>query len=316
MHNPTKALHLRDILSSPGVSGNDDGLGVSISKRLIADAVKRLHPMSVGQVFPRGGEEDYPAMPIVQVVPTNRTSFWQFGAIWEDEGKTEGHYGVHDSIFLQQLRLNASKDPDSGGSDSDDFSNRLWLVHGDQLTARRIRSVKAEQSRATRAYDRRDWMLGVSAWFHTQMNLLSTIVRTHWSPLSSRDAAHHCLKADITAWNRSCTSRENVKYHQLEPVVLQGFTSRVCALFYAAMRRRKYIDVLDGADAMDVVSEKIQFLTPAQFCELVEDVRIAAFTLQAWRDGTDIEYRTMCRMLQETELFLIQTKRSIWAWSI
>ena len=100
MHNPTKALHLRDILSSPGVSGNDDGLGVSISKRLIADAVKRLHPMSVGQVFPRGGEEDYPAMPIVQVVPTNRTSFWQFGAIWEDEGKTEGHYGVHDSIFL------------------------------------------------------------------------------------------------------------------------------------------------------------------------------------------------------------------------
>jgi hypothetical protein len=89
--------------------------------------------------------------------------------------------------------------------------------------------------------------------------------------------------------------------------VLQGFTSRVCALFYAAMRRRKYIDVLDGADAMDVVSEKIQFLTPAQFCELVEDVRVAAFTLQAWRNGTDIEYRTMymCRILQETELFLI-----------
>lgn len=301
MHNSTHRLDLDDLLLSPGISGEDGHIGRTITTALIAGAVKRLHPESVGRVFPNG--ENYPSMPTVQVLPTSKTSFWQFGAIYEDEGTTEGHYGVHDSIFLRQLGLKAS----DSDNQSDDFSNRLWLVHGDQLTARRIRSVKAEQAKACRSYDRRDWMLGVPSWFHIQMNLLHTIVRTHWSPDKAHcTAANHCLKADITTWNRSCTSKASIKYHQVEPVLRDGFVSRVCALFYNAMRRRGCMEdtVFEGSDAADKVAEKIGSLTQEQFHELVEDVRIAAFTLTAWRDGSDIEYRTMCRMLQETELFL------------
>lgn len=298
MHDPTKPLSHEDIISSPAVTGDDEGLGTSISRGLIADAVKRLHPESLNKIFPKG--EGYRSLPSIKVIPTAKTSFWQFGAIHEDEGTTEGHYGVHNNIFLRQLGLTASKDD----SDTDDFSSRLWLVHGDQLTARRIRSVKSEQYRAERQYDRRNWMLGISAWFHTQMNLLYTIVRTHWSPVEPDQSTRHCLKTDITAWHRSCTSRDNLKYHQLEPVVLHSFTSRVCALFYAAMRRRGYLDTLECNDAMDIVSARIETLTPGQFYDVVEDVRMAAFIPEAWSDGTDIEYRNMCRMLQEIEAFL------------
>lgn len=138
------------------------------------------------------------------------------------------------------------------------------------------------------------------------MNLLNTIVRTHWSPIRSGEEAHHCLKADITTWNRSFSSRSNAKYHQIEPLVIQGFTARVAALFYAAMRRRGHIGSLDGTDTIDTVTDIIRCLSPHQFNELVEDVRLAAFTLDAWRGAThqDIEFRTMCRMLQEIELFL------------
>lgn len=302
MHDPTIPLSVHDIFSAPGISGGDGGIGPDISRGLIADAIKRLHPSAVSAVFRNNNH--YPTIPCLETIRTNKTSFWQLGAIFEDEGTISGTYGVHENIFLKQLGLQAPEDPTSGTRD--DFRDRLWLIHGDQLTAHRIRAVKAEQFRAKRSYDRRDWMLGIPAWFHIQMNLLNTIVRTHWSPVQPGEQAHHCLKADITTWNHSCSSRNNVKYHQIEPLVVQSFTARVAALFYAAMRRRGYITSLEGVNAMDVASNTIQHLMSGQFAELIEDVRLSAFTLQAWHGNThkDVEFRTMCRMLQEIELFL------------
>jgi hypothetical protein len=47
-------------------------------------------------------------------------------------------------------------------------------------------------------------------------------------------------------------------------------------------------------------------LSPAEFNALVEEVRLSVFTLDAWK-GTghdDSDFTTMCRMLQEIELFL------------
>lgn len=74
------------------------------------------------------------------------------------------------------------------------------------------------------------------------------------------------------------------------------------------MRRKGYhLESPDtGAFEQDHISTVIGHLTPTQFLELVEDVRTTAFTLDAWRGSkhTDVEFRTMCRMLQEIELFL------------
>jgi hypothetical protein len=299
MHNPTLPLSVRDIFNAPGINDND-GLGLQITKALIADAIKRLHPTAVGTVF--SSSDDYPKIPPFQIIDTVKNPFWQFGAIYENEGTIGGTYTVHDSIFLRQLGLNAPDSPEDVLTD--DFHRRLWLVHGDQLTSHHIRAVKSEQSHAMRSYDRRDWMLGIPAWFHVQMNLLNTIVRTHWGPVKEGESAHHCLKVDIDTWNRSCTSRSNAKYHQLEPLVVQGFTARVAALFYAAMRRRHLIHPNLKSD--DDAAAAISKLSPTHFNSLVEAVRLAAFTVDAWSgDGhSDTEFRTMCRMLQEVELFL------------
>jgi len=303
MHHPEIPLCIDDIFSSTGVSGDDHGLGARISANLIAEAIMRLHEHSVKAVF-QGDAEPYPSMPVLDIANVGKTKFWQFGAIYEDEGTIDGTYAVHDNIFLQQLKLRAPEDPAAGLPD--DFYPTLKLIYGDQLTTHRIRAVKAEQLQAERPYDLRDWHLGIIAWFHIIMNLGNTLLRTHWGPSEPLQEAHHCLKSDITTWNRSYNNKDSIKFHQLDPLLLQSFTSRVAALFYDAMRSRGCIISLDAVTARDDVGAAIERLTPSQFNELVEDVRVRAFTLSAWEgEGhDDVEFRTMCRLLQEIELFL------------
>ena len=41
----------------------------------------------------------------------NQTKFWQFGAIFEDEGTIKGTYSVYKSIYLNQFGLQVLEDP-------------------------------------------------------------------------------------------------------------------------------------------------------------------------------------------------------------
>ena len=344
MHDATVQLDPDDIFTSPGLSEDDEGK--EISRALISDAVRRVHGPGVDCIF-EDSDVEAPRMPVFDRLEPKKTRYWQLGAIYENEGTIAGTYHVHDNIFLQQFGLSsqepatpvAATDPspttllgtalsdpqfqahveDKDAQDTssttsnqerelDDFLERLWLAHGDLLTAHHIRAVKDEQALAEMPYDRRNWLLGIPAWFHIQINLLNTIVRTHWSPEEASDAAHHCLQADMTMWGRSAATRDNPMYHVLEPIVAQSYTSRVVALFYAAMERRGYLADRDAAklENPESINEVIGKLTPVQYVELVEDVRMTAFTAAAWAGNghSDIEFQTMCRMLQEIELFL------------
>lgn len=57
---------------------------------------------------------------------------------------------------------------------------------------------------------------------------------------------------------------------------------------------------------MDDVDAVIGRLQPAEFLDVVSEVQRLAFTGAAWSDddNMDVDFRTMCRMLQELELFL------------
>jgi hypothetical protein len=302
MHDPTVPLQLRDIVTGPGIAGVDD-IGPQATRSLIADAIKRLHPC-VGSIFTADAARLYPAFPTIERLPPRKTQFWQFAGITADEGTIEGTYQVHDDIYLHQLKLDASATPGT----ADDFSERLYLVHGDQLTTQRIRAVQQEQLQASRAYDRRQWICGIPAWFHIQMNLLQTIIRTHWAPAIPTESTIHCISSDAMRWGRSQNSRENIKYHLMEPIVAQGFTSRVAALFYAALHRRSLLDSVQRGSTgrVEEMEDIVQGLTASQFLEIVEEIRVAAFTRDAWlAPDVDINYRTMCRFLQEVELFLV-----------
>jgi hypothetical protein len=95
-----------------------------------------------------------------------------------------------------------------------------------------------------------------------------------------------------------------VKYHQIEPLITQGFNARVAMLFYAALRRKSCIDAISNAEGEEQLDLVIERLTPDEFNTFVEDVRLAAFTSAAWNGtgNSDLEFRSMCRMLQEIQL--------------
>jgi len=308
MHDPTIPLELTDLFRSPGISGNNQDTNQKISKAVIARAIKGLHSTAVQHVFSK--TSTFPAMPVMERLKPQRTVFHQLGAIFEDEGTIQGTYRVHDDIFLRQLKMSSWSTTSS--SPPEDFNDRLILVHGDQLTAHHIRSVKEEQQEAIHPYDRKDWMLGIPAWFHVQMNLLNTIIRTYWAPSDITHQTHHCLQSDLTAWGRSSYTRENAKYHQMEPAVTQSFIARVTAIFYSAMRQKNLLPLETSQSPQDFhqFDTAIHALSADQFLALIDDVYHAAFTIDAWdgkvedRVEVDIEFRTMCRMLQEIELFL------------
>ncbi|KAF1936991.1 hypothetical protein EJ02DRAFT_478313 [Clathrospora elynae] len=301
MHNPAFPLFLKDVVLGPGIT-DSDGIGVRITSSLIADAVKRFRPGPVSTIFNGDAAGQYLGFPSVDWLTAHKMEYRMFAGITADEGSIEGTYKVHDDIFITQSGLKPSDTPDI----PDIYANRIFLVHGDELTVDRIRSVQQGQSLASRDYDRRQWLCGIPAWFHIHMNLLNTIIRTHWSPAIPGQSDIHTVSGDSTRWGRSQTSRDIAKYHLMEPVITQGFTSRITALLYEAMHRQGRLNIPPvNYGRWEDLNTAVGALTAEQFNEAVEENRLRAFTRAAWGDAdVDAEYRTMYCFLQEGELFL------------
>ena len=304
MHDPTIQLQTMDILNSPAVCGGDD-IGPKISTYHIVEAIRKVHSRGLLVIY-KDSELDPPSMPIIDRLRPHKTRFHQLAGIFEHEGSLQGTYGVHEAIYIQQFGLKAPEDPYSG--EPDDFTNILRLIHGDALTAERIRGVKSQQFRAARPYDRRDWLLGIPSWFHIHMNLLYTIIRTHWSADEHSRETPHSIQSDARAWDRTFGDRANPKYHVLEPLLAQSFTARVLALFYTELESEGLIIQHDQTsyDRVATIDSAMGKLLPESFESIVERVRRTGFTIEAWQGHghKDVEFTTMCRFLQEVELFL------------
>ena len=98
IYNPTILLRLKDILTAPSISGEDNGIGLSITRSLILDIIKRLYTASIDFIF--RDSDYYPKMLSMHCLNINQTKFWQFRAIFKDKGIIKGTYGVYKSIFL------------------------------------------------------------------------------------------------------------------------------------------------------------------------------------------------------------------------
>ena len=94
-------------------------------------------------------------MPCLNVIKPSQTHHFSLGPIPYNEGTIQGTYGVLETIFMEQFKL----DPMA-------FNERLWLVYGDQKTASNIRSVINERREASTAFDRHRWVLPLSSFFH------------------------------------------------------------------------------------------------------------------------------------------------------
>ena len=210
-------------------------------------------------------------MPQLDILRPEKTHVATLGPINSEEGTISGNYGVLADIFIRQLTF----DPKT------DFSKRLFLVFGDQLTVSRIRSIKSERREATSAYDRFNWLLPVSAFFHLRMNLLYMVSKSHYSDESGAPNQYSTLSAHIHALHRKNIPQGSAPFHHLEELIIHSFKARIVALFllYIKERSKGRCNVTDT----DHVSAYIKSLRPLEFSQVIDGIHHMAFTVDIRR---------------------------------
>ena len=197
IYNPTILLNIKDIYHSPSFG---DELLLQISHYLIANIIKGIYLTSIEHIFK--DSDLFPQMLSIQYISNRKTKFQQFSAIIEDKSTIQGTYSVYKSIFLNQLGLQALDNPYNSITPNN-FTKRLQLTYGNQLTTHYIRLVKQEQIYTSRPFNYQDWLLGIPIQFYIKINLCSTLVRIHFTPKDKQKKAYHCLQSNITLQNHS-----------------------------------------------------------------------------------------------------------------
>jgi hypothetical protein len=132
-----------DVMVSDGMCR--DKAHFQISNFFIAELICGVYPEAVQQLYGNGFDVEYPRLPSLldgRLSP-RKTEAYPLGPIIANEGTIGGTYDVHDTIFESQFKLRGETN----------FSDRLFLVYGDQKTAQLIRSIKLEQRVAELDYD-------------------------------------------------------------------------------------------------------------------------------------------------------------------
>jgi hypothetical protein len=298
-----------------------DAASEALTRYFILNAISQLHPVVKTSVY---SDNAFPEPPVFEILQSHRTKMFQLGAIFQDEGTLEGTYSVHDEIWKNQFGF----EPDEDGSDRKHFSERLWLVWGDQKTASLLRSVCSMQRRSTLDYDKKKWMLGPPAYWHIMQAVLTSILKVHYEsldeerkPVFSRATVQH----DANFLQRRGVSPSSVKFHIVEPLLVAGWNARIGAILYRLLQRdgrglpvesrpsfqSTRLEQSAEQRTMDAVDSMISLLTPSQLEEYVEEIRQLVFTPDAW-EGQDAqkncihdrEFVSMCRFLQGGEIFL------------
>jgi Family of unknown function (DUF6589) len=295
-------LKLSDFAHSPGLRrGRRDD--VQFTRYIIADAIRKLHPDQILNIMgPEEYEERFSPPEMKRLKSGKHTSIHPLGTIFHNEGTIEGNVAVHKDIWIDKLEF-------SECDEDGDFTQRLWLVYGDQMTAQMIRTVQDLNVTASRAFDRRKWMLGPPALFHIQQALLFLIIRTHFDTSGSDSkTSPSTLLFDITILQRRGLSRDSAKMHLFEPLLIHGFSARVLAIFLDYLGDKSK----STCSTFEECARALGNLDGSTFDSLVEKVRKKAFTIGAWRGVNenrekeeDREFVSMCRYLYEVETYLM-----------
>ena len=174
------------------------------------EALKVAFPSQISRLEP-------PSIPVVDILPTQKTVHRSLGPIPHDESSNKGNIDVLTNIFQAQYKL-----PD------DVFHDRLFLVYGDQKTTQRIRTIKARRARSHQAFDSLRWVLPIPALFHIKMNYLYMISRTHFG--IANDGSGASLHYAMNVWHRKGVSRHKADFYALEQLIIHSFQARICAI--------------------------------------------------------------------------------------
>lgn len=266
MFHENVPLRLKDVTEAPG--NYYDAIQAQISTTLIADAIRCAYPAAVDTVFQSDSNGHYPRMPVLDVLESTKTTHITLGPILEDEASIVGNYNVLDNIFLQQLSLDREKD----------FENRLYLVYGDQKTARLVRACRRERSESNSAYDCHGWVLPIPGLWHLRLNFLYMVMKAHFGGAKYAQQ-YSTLYTHMNHLGRRNIPVERAPFHHLEELVLHSFDARIVAIFLTQIRNT--CDIKE----VGAVEEYLRNLTPTQFLQHVEDIRVAGFGRDIGREA-------------------------------
>lgn len=161
------------------------------------------------------------------------------------------------------------------------MNNRVILVYGDNKTTSYIRNINQSQLESNDAWERKDWMMPVPAFFYIELNLLVCLFRNFWDTGSHRIKSTATISSDVAWFHRDYhIHRKNVKYHQALPAILHGFTARILAHLIDQV----YSGHMDEGNAVayDDVQGMMKDLTDAEIDEHIAAVWEKLFSLDAW----------------------------------
>ena len=300
-------LTLKDISRAPG---NDfDQYESQISSYLIAEAIRTTFPEETSRLFTKMRKSNnvsarkysIPEMPKIDIIPSEKTQRVVLGPIPAEEGSVSGNISVLRNIFLRQLDFDRETD----------FSRRLFLIFGDQLTVQRIRSIMFMRREAMGDFGRHGWALPVLALFHLRMNLIWLIYKSHFGDQKGNTNQYSTVHAHVEALNRKVIPPGQPPFNYTEELLIHSFYGRIVGLLLIKLKSR--LRVAGTTEIKSRMAEVLGNLSPQEFLDLVEGIRQMAFSKEvrsrANEDSTegpgleDEEFTNHVRFLQEMETY-------------
>jgi hypothetical protein len=205
-------------------------------------------------------------MPNIDIPPLEKTQRVVLGPITSEEGSISGNISVLENIFLHQLHF----DPEA------DFSRRLFLIFGDQLTAQRIRSIISLRSEAAQSFDCYGWALPVLALFHLRMNLIWMIFKHHFGGQKGNTNQYSTIHAHAEVLNRKVIPPGQAPFNYTEELTIHSFYGRIIALLLIKLKSR--VRAASMVEIKSRIAELLRNLSPQEFLGLIEGSPQMAFS--------------------------------------
>lgn len=93
-----------------------------------------------------------------------------------NEGTIEGTDAIHSAIFRDQFAI---------PEDDARYSERLWLLYGDQKTVKLSTSVQLDREDNESDFERRKWLQPIVSIFHWAQNRLWAIQKSYTGPVNN-----------------------------------------------------------------------------------------------------------------------------------
>lgn len=295
MFRPEIPLSVDDVYLAPGTD-TDDHVNRQCQRFWIAEAIRYIHREAVESIFATNQSLiTYPEFPTVERLAPRKTPHFGLGPMLENEGTIQGTYQVIDKIFTKQL----------GFDPAVNFSDRLYLVYGDQKTISLIQSVKRERQHCRNVYGKYKWLLPIPGLFHWRTNFIDMLYDVY----GGSDTSNASITTTLLHSQRYMGYVQGHKspFHHKEEVATRAFDARITAMFYDRIRGR-----CSNVNDRHAVDRYIAKLSRSTFLEHVEAIRGSIFAPEAQKPEKSAQERgpavdhlfvAHCRFLSHMETY-------------